>query len=141
MSRNYPAKRTNKAPSSLTPEKEVRFLEHLANGISLAGAARAVGVSHETVYTRKRDHADFAAKIAAAREAGSDRMEDALLGMGIKDKQYTPLIFLLKGRRPHIYRDNVAVTGGDGGALAVVHRVERVVLDDSDDRTILEHDT
>lgn len=133
-SRNYTAKRANKAPSSLTPEKKADFLNHLRNGISLAGAARAVGVSHETVYARKRDHAEFAKEIEVAREAGADRMEDALLSQGVSGKNATALIFLLKGARPHKYRENVALTGGDGGPVQFTQIKRTIVRPRNPDR-------
>ncbi len=105
----------------------MQFLEHLTNGISLAGAARAVGVSHETVYSKKRDDKAFSAEIDAAREAGADRMEDALLSQGISGKNATALIFLLKGKRPHIYRENLAVSGPDGGPVQFT-QIKRTIV-------------
>jgi hypothetical protein len=141
MPSNYKAKKAYRAPGSLTAEKRLKFLEHLTAGISLAGAARAVGVSHSTVYELRGRDQEFAAAIDSAREAGSDRMEDALLGMGIKDKQYTPLIFLLKGRRPQVYRDNVQVAGVNGGVIQHdhVHRIVYEVVDPSADARVIEH--
>lgn len=116
MPRNYVAKKTYKAPGKLTPEKRAKFLEFLQSGISLAGAARAVGISHSCVYDWKAKDRDFAEAIDKAREAGSDRMEDALLDIGIRDKNVTALIFLLKGRRPDTYRDRqqTDLTNSDG---------------------------
>lgn len=116
MPRNYQAKKTYKAPGKLTPQKKAQFLEALHTGISLAGAARSVGVSHGTIYDLKAKDREFAAAIDDAREAGSDRMEDALLNIGVTDKNVTALIFLLKGRRPTMYRERqqMDVTNSDG---------------------------
>ena len=134
MGSNYVAKRAYKAPGSLTPEKQLLALQALETGISMAAAARAAGVSHETMYAKIRSDPDFAKRVEAAKDAGADRMEDALLSLGITDKQATPLIFLLKGRRPHIYRENVALTGGDGGPITFSRVVNTIVRPANRDR-------
>lgn len=110
------AKKTYKAPGKLTPSKKAQFLEALQAGISLAGAARMVGVSHGLIYDRKATDKEFADAIEKAREAGSDRMEDTLLNIGMRDRNVTALIFLLKGRRPETYRDRqqTDLTNTDG---------------------------
>lgn len=128
MASNYPAKRAYKSHGSLTPEKAELFFTAIAGGISLAGAARAAGVTHATIYERRKIDPEFAKAIETAREAGADRMEDELLKHGVQYKSDTALIFLLKGRRPHIYRENVAIGGFDGGPVQY-ERVERVIVD------------
>lgn len=82
----------------------------------MAGAARAVGVSHTTVYELKRRDKSFAESIDTAQDAGSDRMEDALLNIGLRDRNVTALIFLLKGRRPEKFRERqqTDLTNSDG---------------------------
>jgi hypothetical protein len=109
-------------------------LDTLATGVSLAASARAAGVSHQTVYSKKKEDPEFAKQIEAARESGSDRMEDALLSQGVNDKNATALIFLLKGRRPHIYRENVSLTGQDGGPIEFTRVVNTIVRPERSDR-------
>lgn len=119
MPRNYQAKTTHKAPGKWSPEKRQQFLDALASGISMAGAARACGMSHGFIYDLKAKDAQFSAEIETAREAGSDRMEDALLSLGVKDKSVTALIFLLNGRRPEVYRQRTQTDlSNSDGSLA-----------------------
>lgn len=116
MGDNYSANRENKAPGTFTPEKKEQFLLHVADGMSIAGAARKIGLSHATIYNMKNKDAEFAKEIELAREAGSDAMEDSLKDIGETQKNPTALIFLLKGRRPEIYREKLQadITNSDG---------------------------
>lgn len=116
MPRNYKAKTSHKAMGSWSPEKRAAFLEALSTGISMAGAARACGMSHGFIYDLKAKDRAFSDAIDKCREAGSDRMEDALLSLGVRDKSVTALIFLLNGRRPEVYRQRVSndLSNSDG---------------------------
>lgn len=116
MASNYQASRAYKSYGKLTPEKKAEFLEKLKTGISIAGAARAVGVTHSTVYNLMNRDKEFKTLVSEAREAGSDRLEDTLLNIGVRDRNVTSLIFLLKGRRPEIYREKYQadITNSDG---------------------------
>lgn len=105
MPSNYEAEKIYKSYGKLTEEKKAEFLKKLESGISIAGAARTVGVSHSTVYNLINKDKEFKKLVDEAREAGSDRMEDTLLNIGVRDRNVTSLIFLLKGRRPEIYRE------------------------------------
>ena len=123
--------KTYKAFKKLTGKKRVQFLEALRTGISIAGAARAVGVSHTQVYDVRRREPVFAVQMDEAMEAGSDRMEDQLLTIGVRDRNVTALIFLLKGRRPDKFRDRqqTDITNSDGTlaglfAEAMMHNAE-----------------
>ena len=104
-------------------EQRARFLEALASGLSVTGAAAEAGVHRCTPYGWREADPEFAKAWDIARDAGTDRLEDeawrraysgtdrpvfqagALVG---KTRDYSDLllIFLLKGRRPDVYRDN-----------------------------------
>lgn len=107
-----------------------KFLEALASGLSVTGAAEKAGVHRRTPYGWREADEDFAQAWQVALDAGTDRLEDeawrrAVVGterpvfqMGKEvgtTHEYSDLllIFLLKGRRPEKYRDNakVEVTG------------------------------
>lgn len=87
----------------------------------MAGAARAVGMSHGFIYDLKAKDAQFSQDCDLARDAGSDRMEDALLNIGVTHKNPTSLIFLLNGRRPDVYRQRVQndMTNSDGSLMGL----------------------
>lgn len=140
MPRNYQAKKSYKAKGAWTPEKKEAFLHVLKTGISMAGAARMVGMSHGFIYDLKAKDPEFSAAIDSAREAGSDRMEDVLLDIGKRQKNVTALIFLLKGRRPELYRDNARLdlTNSDGSMAGLF--AEAMMLD-GDTRADGKHET
>ena len=110
-------------PAAILAEQRGKFLEALAAGLSVTGAAAEAGVHRATPYGWREADPDFAKAWDIARDAGTDRLEDeawrrayegnerpvfqagALVG---KTRDYSDLllIFLLKGRRPDVYRDN-----------------------------------
>lgn len=111
-----------------TPQKDWHsaFLGALSDGASITRAAEVAGVGRRTAFDhRQRDEA-FALAWHDAAEAGADRLEDEarrraaegtvkpvyqggkLVGE-IREYSDTLLIFLLKGKRPEVFRDNVKV--------------------------------
>jgi hypothetical protein len=134
-----PRKRTRKSyPRNrhlLTAKKDA-FLSALRQGLTATGAAELAKVSRECVYAHRACSQPFRRAWDKALEAGTDRLEEearrrAAVGLLRKKfhngdpiidpdtgKQYsereysdTLLIFLLKGRRPEKFRDNLNVTG------------------------------
>src|SRR5438046_2635871 len=86
--------------------KRRKFLEHVADGLSIVKAAAAANVSRQTVYNWRRDDPEFARDWDDAYEAGTDLLEDKAQDRAL-DGSDLMTIFLLKGRRPQRYRDNV----------------------------------
>ena len=65
--------------STYDPDVSVVICERLADGEPLAAICRSLGIGRTTVYDWQREQADFAERIARAREAGFDRIaEDCL---------------------------------------------------------------
>lgn len=89
-----------------TPEKEQAFLDALATGLSIAGAARAAGLGRQTVYDWRNADSDFAARWDSAIEEGTDHLEDVAIRRA-EESSDTLLIFMLKGRRGEKYADRV----------------------------------
>lgn len=117
-------------PYPLGQDPRTKFLEALASGLSVTGAAEQAGIHRATPYAWREADPEFAKAWQIALDAGTDRLEDeawrraaegterpvfqagALVG---RTREYSDLlmIFLLKGRRPEKYRDNskLEVTG------------------------------
>jgi hypothetical protein len=94
------------APAQHCTTKKEAFLDLLADGQTVMAAAEEVQVPRRTIYSwRAADH-DFAAAWELAYEQGTDKLERVAQERAINGSDLL-LIFLLKGRRPHVYRDNV----------------------------------
>lgn len=107
-----------------TPEKQAKFLKVLSEGGSVTKAAAAVKIVRLTAYNLRENNPEFAAAWDAAIEAGTDLLEDEAhrrafkgvrkpiyqggkLAGHVTEYSDTLTIFLLKGRRPEKYRDNI----------------------------------
>lgn len=125
-----------------TLEKREHFLESLRQGHTVKFAAQAVGVTRRTAYLHRDKKAAFAEAWAESESEGTEALEQearrrAVDGVteAIYDKKGqmigettrysdTLLIFLLKGRKPDTYRDNVKVDNTG----QVTHKHEGSVL-------------
>lgn len=110
-----------------TDKKEGRFLEELrTTGGNVSRACEAIKVNRQRVYEWRAADPAFAAKWDEAVEAGTEELEQearrrAYMGVdepvfyqgeecgAVRKYSDTLLIFLLKGRRPEKYRDNVTL--------------------------------
>lgn len=99
--------------------KKARFLEALRRGMSVTAAAQAIGVGRRTVYDWREADPDFASAWDEAVEDGTDLLEDEAWRRAFAGSD-TLLIFLLKARRPHKYRDNHHVQHDGGVRVEVV---------------------
>lgn len=123
-----------------TPTREKRFLAALSRGVSVGGAATEAGLSRSTVYEWRAADAGFAARWDAAVEVGTDALEDearrrAMRGVETpvhyggkavgKIQKYSDalLMFLLRARRPEIYRERrtTELSGRGGGPTETLH--------------------
>lgn len=91
---------------------EPAFLRSLAAGSSVTAAASAVGISRQEVYRMRREEPEFATDMDDAREEGADTLEDVAYQRATEGGSDLLLIFLLKAKRPEIYREQVRVEGG-----------------------------
>jgi hypothetical protein len=107
--------------SKFTPEKRALILEALHNHPSLGRAARKARVSRHTLRNWRLADPEFAAEVEAAREAGFEALEDALIERGAKNDT-TAAIFMLKGWKPERYGDKLQHTGKDEGPIEFIYR-------------------
>jgi hypothetical protein len=135
---------------SLTKADRAAFLSALSNGWSVRHAAVHAGRHWRRFYTlRERDEA-FAAQWAEAEAAGTDVLEHEAYRRAVEGvaepvyqggelvgtvQRYSDrlLEFLLRGRRPQVYRDNVSrveLTGADGGPVELNPGFEPTTLTD-----------
>lgn len=119
--------RGRKACTKSTPEKEVKanamrtFVERLVKGETITAASKAAGVCRKTAYNWRESDKAFADAWDDAIEVGTEKLETEATRRAL-DGSDTLLIFLLKARRPKVYRERVSteVTGPDGQPLANV---------------------
>lgn len=131
--------------TGITPEKIETFQQVLGDTGQVGKAAAAISVSRVTAYRWRKEHPDFAAAwdeglriatIALEDEArrraqeGTDKpvYQNGQLVGTVREYSDTLAIFLLKACNPAKYRDRVAVTGEDGGALKVETDVDTLSL-------------
>jgi hypothetical protein len=84
----------------------VRFLESLSDGQPVTRAAEEAEIPCRTAYNWRREDEAFARAWDEAWEQGTDRLEAVALERAVNGSDLL-LIFLMKGRRPTRYRDNV----------------------------------
>jgi hypothetical protein len=133
-------------PTPLTAEKRAAFLAALADGRTVKEAAAATDIARQQWYAYRTADETLAAAWDAALDEGTEVLEAearrrAVEGVtkerGIYHKgicvgtyvetEYsdTLLIFLLKARRPHVYRERWQgeLTGADAGPVKLVVEV------------------
>ena len=96
-------------PSIRTPEKEAAILAALREHPSLTRAARRARIAKSSIFLWRAEDPAFKARCEAAREAGIDAVEDALMDRATTDDT-TAAIFLLKCWRRERYGDKLAVS-------------------------------
>src|SRR5829696_1056093 len=118
--------RSGRYLGKLDASKKARFLAYLAEGLSIARAARAVGLSDETFRLLRRRDPAFADAFAEAYRCGTDALEEAARRRAVEgvtravpivyqgqqvgvrtEVAYSDvlLMFLLKARDPARFRD------------------------------------
>jgi hypothetical protein len=110
------------------------YIANYAGGLSSLAAAKAAGITLQTVsYYKKRDmkfaerwqeaYDEFTTFLEATAESRAQDLGDRFSG--------TMLIFMLKARKPSVYRDNVAIMHSgnvefSGAFAAAMNRVSGV---------------
>ena len=89
-----------------------QFFDNLALPMSPSAAARAAGCSINTLYKRRKEDPEFAARWDEAYAAGTDAMEDRANERAMDDSD-TLMIFMLKSRDPAKYREAKEEKGGN----------------------------
>lgn len=126
-------------PTIRTKKNRKKFLEELeANNGDVSVSSRAVSICRSALYDWRRDDETFASAWDDIVESGTARLEREAYRRahdGVDEPQFyqgevcgyikrysdSNLQFLLRGRRPEMYRDNSKVElGGAGGGPAVI---------------------
>src|SRR5947209_1613560 len=81
-----------------------RFLVGLAETGSVRGGAESARIHRATAYKRRAVDAKFAAAWAEVEEGVVERLEETALSLAL-DGEVRLIEFLLKARRPNIYRE------------------------------------
>jgi len=105
------------APYRFGPKRRTAYLEHLAQGMSRAEAAEAVGVSRRTAQRAATAEPDFAAAIDDAEMAATGLVESALVLAAVSGNVVASR-FWLCNRRPDRWRDERAIHSGADVATA-----------------------
>jgi len=106
------------------PDKLAAFLELLTEGHTIRHACRETGIGRTTVYEARQDDAGFRAAwddavtvgIEALEEEARRRAVDGVRDFKMAGDQIVPmqrysdtlLVFLLKAKRPEVYRERIA---------------------------------
>jgi hypothetical protein len=101
-----------------TPKNRQKFLEHLSTGASVRASARAAGFGRRTAFEWKAADPVFAAEWEEAYETGTECLEE-VARVRAMEKSDSLLMFLLKARRPHVYRERVAHEGSSPVVVTV----------------------
>lgn len=111
--------------SNIKHAKKRAFLEAIAyKAWTLEQAAEIAGCDRNSHYHWLKKDEEYRRAFELALEMRADRLEDLAYKRAaeIDEPSDTLLIFLLKGAKPHKYKERVAqeITGKDGGELKVV---------------------
>lgn len=145
-------------------QEQIRFLQALRERGIVEYACSAVGINKASVYNWRDSDPTFAAEWDEALDIAVERMESEAVRRGVEGtlkpvfqqgacvgyiREYsdTLLIFILKARKPKVYRDNVAVehTGKDGNPIKL-DTTTRIIIgppedDDTDNNSDNDDDT
>lgn len=117
----------------VTQAKLSKYLDLHADGMPSSEAARKAGLTLTTVSRHKAANPEFKARHKEAAERFADHLEAMAERGAMSPMRYGPtlLIFMLKARRPEIYRENhmVRVPGLTGFVGAFGKAMETVVAD------------
>lgn len=92
--------------AKLSEKNTEAFLEILRDGGSVTTACQAIGVKRQSIYQRRANDPDFKEAWDDAVESGTDRLEDEAVKRA-RNSSDLLLIFMLKARRPHLYRERI----------------------------------
>lgn len=106
-----------------TPKKREQFLAELSLGKSVSAGARACAMSRQAAYEWRAADKEFARQWDEAIEEGTDLLEDVAKTEAVGGNT-TLLIFLLKARRPDMYRERLGIDF----ANATPEQVEAAIL-------------
>lgn len=104
--------RSRSVPGKITPEVAKQIAEAHASGLTIGAACHAANVSHVAwIRYLKRDPEFAEGPWAEAQELFVCKLEERAVSLALQadSRNCTMLIFMLKARKPAVYRDNVAI--------------------------------
>ena len=115
---------TNATPSARARPRKPRrdwrpaFLKGLERTGTVTGGCAEAGINRTTAYRARQRDEGFALKWADLEEQVTDRLEATALMLAL-DGEVKLIEFLLKARRPDVYREHhqVELAGPDGGPV------------------------
>lgn len=113
-------KKDTPAGGQALPSWGQRFLDAFRDTGIVQEAAKKAGVGKATVYRHKASNPTFAAAWDEVEEWTTQQLEQVAVKRAV-DGSDLLLIFLLKARRPHIYRETMKVE--HGGKIS--HEIEQ----------------
>ena len=119
--------------TEVTPKRRRNWRPAFLDAFRATGIVRlachAAGISRQSAYRERGRNPRFAAAWATAEEEATEGLEAEARRRALATSD-TLLIFLLKARRPDVYREraNLELTGRDGGPIQT-----QAVLDGLDD--------
>lgn len=87
-----------------TANAVTKICDTLAGGWSITAACRAANITRRTYYDWLDEHPEFRKLAEEAIEAGTDGLEDVAADRAMERSDQL-LMFLLKSRRPDLYRE------------------------------------
>lgn len=105
-----------KERGKFTAEKRRAFLDLYQTGVTVAQAAKKVGVSHVAVFNHVRKNEEFRREYEAAMEANTDVLEDSLHHLA-RAGNIAAIFGTLKARRPERWKDRMDLSNKDGSIL------------------------
>jgi hypothetical protein len=105
---------------SNTPEKRATFIAELRVRGTVYHAAKAADIGRRTAYAWRERYAEFARDWDDALEDSTEILEQSLYQRAL-DADTTAAIFLLKARRPEVYREKppVAIDANAAGGVQI----------------------
>jgi adenine-specific DNA methylase len=122
----------------VTEKARTTFLEAFASGTTVVEACRLSGLATSTVYTMRKRDEEFAARWADALEQGTEMLEAEARRRAMKSSDLL-MIFLLKARRPEVYRERREVmhSGSIGPSVEDLEEVRQTRRDPEREQALL----
>ena len=109
-------KRTKRTRSRL--DWAAKFLSLIADGATIKAACEGANIGRTKVYERRDNDETFRIALEEAIEASTEDLEEVARKRA-KQKSDPLMMFLLRARRPDVYRENVNHSGSVRVRLAV----------------------
>lgn len=110
------------AESKYTPERVIRIIKAIKDGLPFSTAAALGGISEATFYNWMRDNIEFLESVKAAEAEAEETLVNAIQ----TDPSWQSKAWILERRHPDkwgkVDRNKIELTGKDGGP------VEQIVI-------------